>query len=233
MKLVAALCLSLLVSWGAACSSSSDGADGAAGATTGGASGGFATGGAAAATGHGGALATGARGGAGAMGGAGGSTPCAPCFLAIVDRVKCDPTPASTCIEQKSQTLDANGTVTSVLNRCFSDGSKTLQTATVEETDAGTGSQSIEIETYKPGGAACASGTISVTDTSDLVTVTEVIKDGAGNLLATLTATATRGDGDAVLQTSTVTCAGQAPQPLGMCPSSSTSSIVCSTGTCP
>lgn len=234
MNLVGAICLSVVVGLGVACGSSSSGADGAAGATsTGGAAGGLATGGGAAAAGHGGALATGGRGGAAASGGAGGSTPCAPCFLAIIDRIKCDPTPAATCVEQKSQTVNPNGTLTKVQNRCFSDGTKSLQTSTSDASDGGTGSQSIEIQTYKPGGAPCASGTISVTNAPDSATVMEVIKDEAGNVLATLTARAALADGGEVLQTSTVTCTGQATQPLGTCPSSPSSSIVCSTGTCP
>jgi hypothetical protein len=205
------------------------------GGAAGGVSGGAPTGGAAAAAGGGGALATGGRGGAAASGGAGGSTPCAPCFLAIVDRVKCDPTPASTCIEQSSQTVNANGTVTTVRNRCFSDGSKTLQTATVDRNDGGAaGSQSIQIQTYKAGGAACASGDISVTDAPDRVTVTEIVKDESGKVLATLTATALRADGGDALKDSTIiTCAGQAPQPLGTCPSTPTPSYVCTAGTCP
>ncbi len=98
--------------------------------------------------------------------------------------------------------------------------------------DAGVaGTQSVGIQIFK-NGAVCASGDISYAGTLADETVTEVLKDGAGNLLATLTFIVTRPDGGDLVETRTVTCPGQAAQPLGTCPSTSGSSVTCTPGTC-
>ena len=188
-------------------------------------------GGGTAAGGHAGAPSTGGHAGAISAGGAGGGPPCAPCFLSIINRINCDPSPTATCLEQKSQTMNADGTITKVDNKCYSDGSKNLQRQSIGPIDAGIdGTQSVAVQVFK-NGAACASGDISITGTVENEKVSEVLRDGAGNLLATLVFTVMRPDGGAPVETQTITCAGQTPQPLGTCPSS-VSSVSCTPGTC-
>src|SRR5437660_1246561 len=102
-------CLSSVIIFGMACSSSSPTGDGGTGQPTGGTAGGGAAGhgGSSVTGGTGGSSATGGTGGSRATGGAGGAGACAPCFLSIADRVNsCDPGAAATCVEQTSQTTN-------------------------------------------------------------------------------------------------------------------------------
>ncbi|HVV16580.1 MAG TPA: hypothetical protein VHH90_05190 [Polyangia bacterium] len=192
--------------------------------------------GAPAAGGDAGGSSTGGRGGATSAAGsggtaAGGAPACARCFLSIANRVNCDPSPTATCVEQKSQTTNTDGTITKIDNKCYSDGSKNLQRQLIGPADAGVaGTESVAVQVFKDG-SACASGDISYAGTLGDETVTEVFKDGAGNVLATLVIVVTRSDGGDVVQTKTIACPGEAPQPLGPC-SSSGSSVTCTAGTC-
>jgi hypothetical protein len=201
------------------------------GSSQGGAGGGVAAGGQAGASSTGGHAGASSASGGAAAGGAGGGPPCAPCFTTIVNRVNCDPSPTATCVEQTSQTTNAEGTITKVDNKCYSDGTKSLQHQSIGPIDAGIdGTESVLVQIFK-NGAACASGEISITGTVENEKVTELLRDGAGNLLATLVYTVMRPDGGDAVETQTITCAGQAPQPLGACPSSG-SPVSCTPGTC-
>lgn len=193
--------------------------------------GGSGQGGGVATGGQAGTSSTGGRAGAPAAGGSAGGAACAPCYLSIVDRINCTPSPTATCLEQTSQTTNADGTITKIDNKCYSDGIKSLQRQSIGPIDAGIdGTESVLIQISK-NGAACASGEVSITGTLENEKLTELLRDAAGNLLATLVYTVMRPDGGATVETQTITCAGQAPQPLGTCPSSG-SLVSCTPGAC-
>jgi hypothetical protein len=117
---------------------------------------------------------------------------------------------------QTSSTTDTDGTVTKTQNACFSDGYKSL-----------------EVDTYPPGASSTVTRTIQVlrngvpcstfhqtaskgADASgnSVETDTEVIDDGAGNLLATDVKVTTWFTGGGSSSTQTITCAGQSPEPF-------------------
>jgi hypothetical protein len=128
-----------------------------------------------------------------------------------VRQAECLSPGGATCTLQTSLTTATDGTVTETKNACFSDGTKSL-----------------EVDTYPPGASPTVTRTIQVlrngvpcgtfhqtasrgADTSgnSVETDTEVIDDGAGNLLAT-DVTVTTGSST----TQTITCAGQSPEPF-------------------
>jgi hypothetical protein len=123
---------------------------------------------------------------------------------------------SATCTLQTSTTTETDGTVTKIQNACFGDGSKSL-----------------EVDTYPPGasptvtriiqtsrnGVLC--GTFHQTASkgvdasgNSVETDTEVITDGAGNLLATDVTVTTRLTGGGSSSTQTITCAEQSPEPF-------------------
>lgn len=123
---------------------------------------------------------------------------------------------SATCTLQTSTTTATDGTVTETKNACFGDGTKSL-----------------EVDTYPPGAPPTVTRTIQIlrngvlcgtfqetnikgADASgnSVETDTEVIDDGAGNLLATDVTVTTRFTGGGSSSTQTITCAGQSPEPF-------------------
>ena len=153
-------------------------------------------------------------GAGGGSGGAGGVTGCSPCHMAV-RQAECLSSSA-TCTLQTSTTTDTDGTVTKIQNACFADGSKSL-----------------EVDTYPPGAPPTVTRTIQTlrngvpcgtfhqtaikgADASgnSVETDTEIIDDGAGNLLATDVTVTTRFIVGGSSSTQTITCAGQSPEPF-------------------
>ena len=140
---------------------------------------------------------------------------------------------SATCTIQSSTTTDPDGTVTKTQNACFGDGSKSL-----------------EVDTYPPGasptvtrtfqtfrnGVPCGTFHQTASKGADasgnsVETDSEIIDDGAGNLLATDVTVTTRLTGGGSSTTQTITCAGQSPEPfVRTCLYGNV--VSCSTGSC-
>ena len=209
------------------------------------------------ATGVGGSVSAGSGGHAGASMGAGGSTvagsgggnptggsagagTCSPCLLSLASfAVACTHSSGATCVEQVTNTTGADGTATRVQNTCYSDGAKELDTETTPPPDGGAANARTEaIQVFK-GGTLCATveavESEITTDSSGarMQTVTETIKDGTGNLVATEVISAVRDPDAGEVDTWTITCPGQPAEqfdPNANCLPSS--SVTCTDGTC-
>jgi hypothetical protein len=172
-----------------------------------------------------------ARGGSGgsAAGGAGGAPNCSPCHRSLSNLIQCDPSPTATCVQQTSSTTNPDGTKTEIDNKCYSDGTKDLQTSIQSPTDGGTGPGMLNAQLLK-NGVVCASATGMVTSSPNVYSV--VYKDGSGNVVATLSLQTTANSDGGTTQIQTITCPGQAAEPYVRACVPSDPSITCTTGTC-
>jgi hypothetical protein len=183
--------------------------------------------------------------GSGGTGGTGGaSAGCSPCNQMVDALVhKCAPSGTATCVEQQSDTTSADGTETKIQNKCYADGTKTLQTNTpphaTARVDAGASTPvtttTTTVEQMIAGGAACGTieealqlNTTGTTFVSQMGTVT--VKDATGSVVATVSLVDKPDGHGGVTETTMVTCPGQPPEPYVICHPFST--LLCSTGAC-
>ena len=171
----------------------------------------------------------GTSGSGGGSAGGGGAAGCSPCHIAVA-KALCQPIASATCLEQQSSTTAADGTFVKSTNVCFSDGTKLLQ---VDTSPPGNAPRTTTIQRLRNGalcGTIQASSSSSVNASGNKVdTTTEVVNDPAGNLLATIVTSTTRTSGE---RTQTLTCAGQAPEPLVSSCIDSAAVVSCAGGTC-
>ena len=150
-----------------------------------------------------------------------------------VRQAECLPPGGATCTLQISSTTAADGTVTEAKNACFSDGTKSLEVDTYPPGTSPTVTRTIQV---LKNGVPCSTSHQTASKGADasgnsVETDTEIIDDGAGNLLATDVTVTTRFTGGGASSTQTITCAGQSPEPF--VPSCLYGNLVsCANGTC-
>jgi hypothetical protein len=186
--------------------------------------------------------------GTGGAGGAGGThdagAGCSPCNRMVDTLVhQCAPAAGATCIEQQSLTTSADGTQTKIQNRCYSDGTKTLQTDitpnAAASADAGVSTPITTVTTTTQqmiaGGGVCETidetltlNTTGTTFAGQMGTVT--VKDASGNVVATVSLVDKPDGHGGITETTMVTCPGQSPEPYVICNPFSTD--LCTLGSC-
>jgi hypothetical protein len=155
-----------------------------------------------------------AAGGAGGStaGAAGGSTAtvCSPCNMMYATFLVDCGAGSGACIQQNSDTVDTDGTTTSVDNDCRANGTKDLKTTTTSPADGGV-KESHNVVQHFSHGALCYTAEGTSTMTSSGMSSTSVVKNAAGGVVATLTIDVVLAGGQ-VTETEMISCGGT-PEP--------------------
>jgi hypothetical protein len=157
------------------------------------------------------------------------------CGLPVAQLEACTQAGTTPCVHQHSDTKASDGTDVVVDNTCYADGSKALWTSTTLSQDGGVQTTS-ETATYVQVGVTCLKTQTQTQHTatgadSYVEVIAETFRDGANNLIGTLTDMVTVDADGGYTDSQTVTCPGAAPRPTIGC-SSSGAAPSCASGTC-